>query len=1086
MVEILNVRIINWAGIIDTGIINFGKFNLVIGENGSGKTALLDAIKYCMFGDVNFNTSTDLGSRSRDLKSYIRGYISSDGEQENYLRSIPVCSHILIECLDTELNKTFITGAIIFLNSSSCTTERYILKNLELKDIEFTYVDNGKIYSYTKSEFISKYGIKTMNVENGLVEFSYVYKLQFNPVLLNDYKYKYKSILNYKPEKEINKFVKEKVLQKKENLALDSLKKSISNINEIKENINIYENEMTDLNDIIKLFQTHIKDINKVKSYKIKTIYSSCLSVEKKLKEIEDKLKNYELNKKENEILKKDLEKNKIFLRNEIEEIVKQLSQLSKNEILESLIKQLKDLDKEKFSLQKENDRISDLQNKIINNLYLFNEKNIEFVKKDNLFLLNNLSLNSIEKYKTLGDLRNILNTLLNKYNKINYDLEFKLKEINDKKNDYEKSLIYYRDKKFVVNNNIENVKNLINKEFKDRNINSEAKLACEYVIEIKDEKWRKALEFYLGQRKYVILVDSNYYDIADEVFNKCKIKNVHLFNTKLLDSKELHVLDDSVYHLLNIQNRIAIKYFKYLLGNIHAVENIQDVKKYENALSADGKVSRVMDTYFLDFSQKMQYSLGYKSFELNYKKMGKELSILRNEVENLEKSLINNKGRIDNLNDFIDIINKDYNFDVLETLDNLEKDIIRIESEKNKIESEMSNNSIYLLLQNNKNNLENKLADIDEKIIDSTAMNTKLEENIKTNIKEKENLEKQYIDFNRELELEKGKDELLYYNAIADIDKKVFSYNETTLKNLNSNISNSRTHLSNRLLFYGTKRPEFKNFNIYEGQSIDDILKIFELYEERYNKIKMDSLEEAKAKLDEQTEEIKNNFKNQFVMEIYKSCEEAKSHFSRLNNKLKNLTFKSKYSFVARYITDDEYYSKVIKYAKFLMRNENLAFADENYNIEEYESIEKDIENILDYIINNNENKLEEYVDYRNYMNYEILADGQKLSKTIKFNSGAETQIPYLLVLICALIIIYDSKGHDSLRVVFMDEPFGKMSANNISIMLEFCKSENLQMLFFAPDKMDSIGEECDSIIAVQKKDNILYYKSFNKLIKK
>lgn len=80
MVEILNVRIINWAGIIDTGIINFGKFNLVIGENGSGKTALLDAIKYCMFGDVNFNTSTDLGSRSRDLKSYIRGYISSDGE----------------------------------------------------------------------------------------------------------------------------------------------------------------------------------------------------------------------------------------------------------------------------------------------------------------------------------------------------------------------------------------------------------------------------------------------------------------------------------------------------------------------------------------------------------------------------------------------------------------------------------------------------------------------------------------------------------------------------------------------------------------------------------------------------------------------------------------------------------------------------------------------------------------------------------------------------------------------------------------------------------------------------------------------
>ena len=63
--------------------------------------------------------------------------------------------------------------------------------------------------------------------------------------------------------------------------------------------------------------------------------------------------------------------------------------------------------------------------------------------------------------------------------------------------------------------------------------------------------------------------------------------------------------------------------------------------------------------------------------------------------------------------------------------------------------------------------------------------------------------------------------------------------------------------------------------------------------------------------------------------------------------------------------------------------------------------------------------------------MNYEILISNQildraKLSRQTGFNSGAEVQIPYLLILSSALLLIYNQRVN-STRLVFIDEPFAK-----------------------------------------------------------
>ncbi len=85
-------------------------------------------------------------------------------------------------------------------------------------------------------------------------------------------------------------------------------------------------------------------------------------------------------------------------------------------------------------------------------------------------------------------------------------------------------------------------------------------------------------------------------------------------------------------------------------------------------------------------------------------------------------------------------------------------------------------------------------------------------------------------------------------------------------------------------------------------------------------------------------------------------------------------------------------------------------------------------------------------------------------------YNSGAGTQIPYTLILSAALSMLYNARVN-SVRLIFIDEPFEKMSDHNIKLMLDFFKAQNFQVIFCAPpNRLESIGSECGVIIPLLK----------------
>ena len=165
--------------------------------------------------------------------------------------------------------------------------------------------------------------------------------------------------------------------------------------------------------------------------------------------------------------------------------------------------------------------------------------------------------------------------------------------------------------------------------------------------------------------------------------------------------------------------------------------------------------------------------------------------------------------------------------------------------------------------------------------------------------------------------------------------------------------------------------------------------------------------------------------------------------------------------------------FGKMLTDKNFSQRELNAIAAGYNTIMKKSSRSIAELKNIINRIIeSNSEETIPRFADYRNYMTYEILITNDvlnraKLSRQTGYSSGAEVQIPYLLILTSTLLMIYYQRTN-STRLVFIDEPFAKMDPGNVKLMLDFMKQQKLQVIFCSPDKTETIGNECEVILPV------------------
>lgn len=1086
MIELSMVRLINWYAFSNMTA-PVGMFTLVAGQNGNGKSVLLDAIKYGLYGDSVFNKSTE-NKGSRTVTSYTRGLL--DATAGSYMRpadKVPnVYTHIVLEMHEKELDRYFILGTVIETNAGNgFVTQRYVMEGKRLSEIEHTYAEGKQLFAYSASQLHKKYGFKLLSATEGLGKFMQRTGLRLNEGQLAAFRRKLRSVMSYDPNAKIDEFIRESVLEEKK-VDFSKLIETKNNIDILTGTFETIDAEINELENILNLFEELKRAKNIIFADDVKGEYQRYLKAQEKMettaramciaqKQIEEDTRKLEiLEEKDN---KTALSCNEAKFNRDQMDCSKAINEA--NEALLNASKRKEDLKKAKDQLLEQQNRISELIN------WLYREKK----KVNDKEILSSLTLDTYSGPQKESCVENFIG-LLKKYRDKIFGQTTRIKDMireNEKEQEkYQKTIDDCNMKKTNYSDIPQwvSLKNQINKEFRKRGIASEARFACEYVIGLADEEWRDTIEGYLGQKRYTILVEPEYYDLADDILNASKNKYAHLFNTKLLMKKSIKPVEDSVAKFIEIRNPIARKYFDYQLGRFHAT-TIDQVRKFENAMSKEGRVAVSMDGYFIRTNRIRYYYLGQETLELNRRKAERQLNILKEEKRDFQQQLNNENKKWSYLDEQTSLfVRCNYNAcrEYEESLGEYRKRKVELQE----LKAAQDNNMEYIRLAQMVEDLEQELLVIREEMKavrdDRSRQDTEYQMKDKENKAAQESVEQAEIQL-REYSLQNN---AVYSKAIRDY-KNYLENGQTGLGGMRKDRPRAE-----RAKAEAEKNLKTAQYSYNAARTAENQLPITEIdpasYQSRKDKIWMDDRQEIQEKLKEQTRRYEAIFKNEFVLTVLKSCETAKSDLRLINAELARLKFKSLYEFDVHYIRDGSDYEKILDYARYLKEREELGTAEgqmtfetmTSYSDSQGDELEVEMKKIINRVVSSNDKeKIERYADYRNYMNYEILISNDvlhkaKLSKQSGFNSGAEVQIPYILILLSALLMIYNDKNN-STRLVFIDEPFAKMDPVNVKIMLGFMKEQKLQMIFCAPDKTDVIGDECNVILPVLRRQQDL-----------
>lgn len=897
------------------------------------------------------------------------------------------------------------------------------------------------------------------------------------------YQRKLRNIMAYNPAAKIQEFIKESVLEEHD-VNFDKLKEAKKNIQQINGSLEQINQELQDLDSILVDYDEHDKKALQLKIDDIKIKYKALVECQREILEAEELIKKSVITCEDlgRRIEEQDQEINDID--KTYSETRRALLDLDVSKAIEASRQLIDTYEKQLAKLNDEKEKLETFQQKMQEIIIQLSELGV-IVQNDNVLgRLTSKSLEVAEKQRFIDSLKEEIqgcrDNLIGKNTLLKKELEIVQSECVE-----QNSIIESCNKNRMDYSNVQEQVELIkeiNRELKKHGLNEEAHMAYEYVVELKDENWRNAIEAFLGVRRYAVIVSKDAFDVANAVLDKSKYRYVELVNTKRLMSRKMDCEDDSVFQYLSVQNETAANYFKFWLGRIHAV-NIENVPDYDNAMSMEGKLSRNMAVTYINTRKIRSYCLGSQAIELNRRAAEKRLHELEKKEQDILLEQRSLQDKSNNLQAGLAYF-KEYNLNVHKEWADVTVNLNNERGHYKELLEAQKNNAEFMALNERVSVLEKQL----ESKQNERANNIKQKTILETTISQKEKLVKDFkakeTAKQTELDEERIVSNFAVEKAIEEYDQYLSGENQNgalmvraTKERVDRRVRELEGNINGKQQAYNNRKQEVDKLPIGLEYEAD--------YQRRRGKIWIDDLQGIQQKLKEQTITYERIFKREFVLNIYNTAKDAKDDILDINKELRKLQFSTKYQFDVKMLNDNSDYAKILRYAEYLQETNNMSDGQMTftsllgYESDEVETREREIRDIINKIIDHNDiAEIKKFADYRNYMSYEIIINNDevkdgKLSKQVGYNSGAGTQIPYTLILSAALSMLYNVRVN-SVRLIFIDEPFEKMSDHNIKLMLDFFKNQNFQVVFCAPpNKLESIGSECGVIIPVLKISN-------------
>ena len=1052
--------LVNWS-CFQNEVIALGSSTLFTGVNGTGKTTILDAMSYLITANTQFNKAAD--DNGRNVTAYIHGDRKTNGS-DRFLRPGSVTSYIAMEFFDPLISDYLVIAVCIESRSESdrAVSQWIIREKCKIEDFNFRSINNGKLIVTSKNNLTFKSiplkGADFLGREKAIPQLTR--QLGIRTSDYRKYKEKLLKMMAFDPERNIDKFLQTSVFAEAEVKSLDRLREQRKLYDQAKQMFEQIQERKYLLEEIEQKTCEYEKNLRNFNVRELMYCYQY-------INQYKDDISKLEISLKNNQIQLKDLEEKKKVSEAKLSDMRKRLSDVeNKNHsITESLDKMEKDKEELNRKIKILEDKLSELKNLQISlRVILPQMKNYFSISDEDNSILLNISESDFESVKKIPAFIDFSNKIKNQR-----DLFVEEKGIiKDRLSDVNKRITDIQNKIKNLESNIlhfpaeaEDAKRIIQNEFNKRGIKCQVRLFAELVESLNDESWRKSIETFLWNKRYNIIVDDMYCHDALTILNE---RNIYQTSVVLTDKiPETEVESNSAASVLDITNKGARRYANYLLNGIHLCTNLEELHENpKGGITKDGMLCKSYAASKMQI-QKTQFCLGNNVVKIQLDQAKKELEAFILERTEYEKD-IQNKEQLVALIDNVEWKPEQYNFDcakeLLEENRQVGKLITQIEELKSSPELLAAAKEYDLAKENfdkvyeSDIGLAQQIGSVKTNVQNTTdKISDYVEKTEKEEFKYKEISEK-----HPELVIEM-KDE---YERASNQRNTFIVIGEKHIKQLSVDVENAKRKMEDKQREYNLlSEIETSNYGV----------EFIPFYRDRYRDVANVKIDEAKNKVERQSEKLRDVFLHDFVAELNEKIIAAKEEIAAINTELKRIPFgRDIYQFKMEEKTDREVFFTICKNLELYSETPDL-FSERTVSDEK---LADDVKSFLNKILNTEQE--EDYSDYRNYFTYDMtirshIGDEESemdLSKKQGSASGGEKQTPYFIVLAASLMQFYP-KDVCCARIAFIDEAFSALSKERIEQMVKFLEDNNFQVFYAAPpEKINSIGQHIDNTVSL------------------
>ena len=606
-------------------------------------------------------------------------------------------------------------------------------------------------------------------------------------------------------------------------------------------------------------------------------------------------------------------------------------------------------------------------------------------------------------------------------------------------------------------------LKNEVEKEFARRGIPSKIYFLSE-LLEITDVKWSNAVEGYFHTQKFYLVVEPEYYDVALEVYDK---RRSRIHTAGIINSKKLpldgEVEPQSLAYVVKSENRYARAYANYILGRVMRCDRVEELGNYPVSITPEcmlyqGYVVRHINPkhYENPFIGQNAYRVQIENVRKEIEDMTGQRSVLREKVA--QYSEVRESANKVNLG-----LIKLYLY-TPENLQDMQNQLAKAEAELKAASNDPTLIELMMRLEAKQKELK-ELRDERNRL---RKENMRLDNQIEQWEKEAVRKENESESLLRQLQEQADEEGLLYKEAEVKYQQNHKTKSARTIAEnfapQHSQFVNEREELLN-----GNHGLRALQMQFNQDYTLDFMTGTEGMAEYREARQKLQSVDiiRYEEKLKSAKEDCEEIFRSDFLSRMKEHIEAARNEFRSLNKALGNI-----------YYGDDNYHFTISfdKNKEGLYRMITSENNHEGVNLwtnafeAEYKEEMSDLFDKLMTREDNGNKIVEEYTDYRSYLDYDIeihKKDGsvQRFSDIYGEKSGSETQVPYYVAIAASFYQLYHYGN--SVRLMLLDEAFDKMDDERIQSMMDFFNGLGLQVILATPPaKIEIIGEQVGTIL--------------------